>query len=182
MLLQIRPNAFGHREGDSVRKSTEFKKGLRWTAPKQNTVFAPTPAQSNDGFGRPSIGLKRRQLLQAGLLSLLPGSIFGLGSTAQAHPWADIPIERPQPFSEEELRQAQAAVDQARPHLFPFENALLDGRQRLLRKANDWVRQAQKLKAQGKDPRQVVDRAAGQAQRGDSEARAVLDLMRQSFH
>lgn len=132
---------------------------------------------------RASIYFNRRQLLQAGLLSLLPLSAFGLTpALAQAHSWEDIPIERLTPFSEEDLRQSQAAAAKARPFLLPFENALLDQHQHLLLKANDWVRQAQALKAQGKDPRQVLDRAAQKAQRGNQEAQAVLDAMRQYFN
>ncbi len=182
MMLQIRPNAAWQPQSASGHKESAPKKGLRWTAPQAKPVFTRPSSQRKDGLEGPSIGFNRRQLLQAGLLSLLPLSAFGLRPTpAQAHPWEDIPIERLTPFSEEDLRQSQAAAAKARPFLFPFENALLDRHQHLLLKANDWIRQAQTLKAQGKDPRLVLDRAAQKAQRGDQEAQAILDAMRQYF-
>ncbi len=183
MMLQIRPNAALQPQGASGHKDSAPRKGLRWTAPPTKPVFTRPSLKRKDGLEGPPTGFRRRQLLQAGLLSLLPLSGFGLAShEAQAHPWDDIPIERLKPFSEADLRRSQAAAATARPGLLPFEKAMLDRYQRLLLKANDWVRQAHQMKAQGKDPRQVLDRAAQKAQQGDSEARAALDVMRQYFH
>lgn len=183
MLLQIRSNAALQPQGASGYKDSASKKGLRWTVPKAKPVFTRPPSQRKDGSEGPPMGLNRRQLLQAGLLSLLPLSAFGLTPLpAQAHPWDDIPIERLTPFSEADLRQGQARAAKARPFLLPFENTLLERHQRLLGKANDCVRQAQRLKAHGKDPRQILDRVAQKAQRGDQEAQAVLDVIRQYFN
>ncbi len=182
-MLPIRPNAARQSQGPSGYQNSAPKKGLRWRAPQGRPLFSRPSLQRKDGFEGVPTGFSRRQLLQAGLLSLLPLSAFGLRpAPAQAHPWEDIPIERLTPFSEADLRRSQAAVAKARPELLPFENTLLDRHQHFLLKANDWVRQAQELKAQGKDPRQVLDRAAQKAQRGDPEAQAVLDAMRQYFH
>lgn len=177
MMLQIRPSA-----GLQLKPTSVQKQGLLWAAPRDKPVPVHPPAKLQKHAPAASTGFSRRQLLQTGLLSLLPLSAFGLTpEPAQAHPWEDIPIERLKPFSEKELWQSQAAAAKARPYLLPFENKLLDRQQRLVRQANDSVQQAQTLKAQGKDPRQVLEPIAQKAQRGDQEAQAVLEAMRQYF-